>query len=256
MQLKKVEPGNFCWAELATKDQPGAKKFYSTVFGWKAHDELLGGGVSYTMLSKGDKNVAAIYNDTDPEVHPHWGLYIAVADVLKSTSKVKSLGGAVIAEPFDVMQAGSMSVIQDPSGAVVCLWQAKLHQGFEVIDEPGSTCWYELYTRDTAAATKFYAGLFGWTTKVSAHMDTYTEWLRDGKSIGGMMEISKDWGEYPPNWTVYFQIADVNATVAAVEANGGKLTMPIHPIPGTGQFAMMSDPQGAGFAVIELNQQG
>ena len=68
MHLTKVEPGNFCWAELATKDQAGAKKFYSKVFGWKTHDEMIGGGVIYTMVSKGEKNVGAqISGGGEPE---------------------------------------------------------------------------------------------------------------------------------------------------------------------------------------------
>jgi len=43
-------PGSFCWAELATTDGPGAKKFYGELFGWEALDSPVGPGMVYTML--------------------------------------------------------------------------------------------------------------------------------------------------------------------------------------------------------------
>jgi hypothetical protein len=45
-------PGSFCWAELATTDGPGAKKFYTELFGWEAHDSPIGPDMVYTMLTR------------------------------------------------------------------------------------------------------------------------------------------------------------------------------------------------------------
>jgi len=53
-------------------------------------------------------------------------------------------GGNVVKEPFDVMDVGRMPVIQDPTGAIVCLWKAKKHIGAGVVNEPGAITWHEL----------------------------------------------------------------------------------------------------------------
>ncbi|MBZ5557166.1 MAG: hypothetical protein LAO77_07810 [Acidobacteriia bacterium] len=62
-------------------------------------------------------------------VPPHWGSYIAVANADESVKKAKALGAKVFAEPFDVMDAGRMAVVQDPTGAVFHAWQPNKHSG-------------------------------------------------------------------------------------------------------------------------------
>jgi predicted enzyme related to lactoylglutathione lyase len=55
----------------------------------------------------------------------------------------------------------------------------------------------------------------------------------------------------PPCWTSYFQTADINATVAKVKSLGGATHVPPTPVPNVGQFAVLADPQGAVFAVLQ-----
>ena len=71
-------------------------------------------------------------------VPPHWNLYVTVEDVDATAGKVGEAGGQVLAEPFDVFDAGRMAVIADPSGAVLCLWQPGTNIGAEVVNEPGA----------------------------------------------------------------------------------------------------------------------
>ena len=66
------------------------------------------------------------------------------------------------------MDAGRMAVLQDPTGAVFQVWQAKNSIGAKILNEPGALCWTELTTTDTKAAEAFYTKLFGWTPKHSA----------------------------------------------------------------------------------------
>ena len=96
-------------------------------------------------------------------VPPHWNAYVTVANVDEAAKKAESLGAKVLAPPFDVMDYGRMAVLQDPTGAVFQVWQAKTHIGAQILNEPGALCWTELSTRDTKAAEAFYTKLFGWT---------------------------------------------------------------------------------------------
>src|SRR5437868_15338541 len=115
-------------------------------------------------------------------VPPHWTSYIAVASADAAVKRAQELGGRVLAPPFDVMDAGRMAVLQDPTGAVFQVWQPNKHIGAKIMNEPGALCWTELTTSDTKAAEAFYTKLFGWMPKHSAPAAVmeYTEF-----SVGG-----------------------------------------------------------------------
>src|SRR3954470_5147998 len=124
-------PGTFCWPELATTDQKSAVAFYRALFGWDLNERPIGPSESYSMFQLRGKPIAAAHTlQAEQRAHgvpAHWGTYISVANADESSKRVKDLGGTIIAEPFDVMDAGRMAVAQDPTGAVFMLWQAKRH---------------------------------------------------------------------------------------------------------------------------------
>jgi predicted enzyme related to lactoylglutathione lyase len=255
MEVTKHLPGTFCWVELATSDGPAAKKFYTSLFGWSFVDNPMGDAGVYTMLQKKGRDVGALY-PMGPEqkgIPPHWGSYVAVENANDAAAHAKELGATVMLEPFDVMEHGRMAVIQDPTGAVFSLWEPKSHIGARLVNEPGSFCWNELYTTDPARAADFYTGLFAWT-KDSKHMDfgEYVIFNFGGRNAAGMMKIPKEWGPVPPHWMVYFAVDDCDNTVEKAKSLGAQVTVPPTDIPEVGRFAMLTDPQGAGFSVIKL----
>jgi hypothetical protein len=252
-EVTRHEPGSFCWPELATTDPAGAKKFYAGLFGWTANDQPAGPDMVYSILQLGGRDAGALYElekaQQERGVPPHWNTYVSVESADDAAKKARELGAKVIAGPFDVMEAGRMAILQDPTGAVFCVWQAKNNIGARVINEPGALCWSELDTNDTDSAERFYTKLFGWTTKVSPE---YTEFDRGSTPIGGMMRIPKEWGDVPPNWLPYFAVSDCDATAAKAKELGGSVTVPPTDIPNVGPFAVLQDPQGAVFAVYRL----
>lgn len=254
-EVTKHDPGRFCWVELSTSDGPAAKKFYTTLFGWSFIDNPMGEAGVYTMLQKNGKDVGALYQ-MGPEqkgIPPNWGSYVAVANANDAAAHAKELGATVMLEPFDVMEHGRMAVLQDPAGAVFSLWEPKSHIGARVVNEPGSFCWNELYTTDPARVAEFYMGLFGWT-KDSKHTDMgeYVIFNLGDRNTAGMMKIPKEWGPVPPHWAVYFAVDDCDKSVDKAKGLGAKATVPPTDIPEVGRFAMLTDPQGAGFSVIKL----
>jgi predicted enzyme related to lactoylglutathione lyase len=255
MELTKHEPGTFCWVELATSDGPAAKKFYTSLFGWSFVDNPMGDAGAYTMLQKKGKDVGALYQMGPQQkgMPPNWGSYVAVENANDAAAHAKELGATVMLEPFDVMEHGRMAVIQDPTGAVFSLWEPKSHIGARVVNEPGSFCWNELYAPDPARAGDFYTGLFGWTKDVR-HMDygDYVIFNSGGRMAAGMMKTPKEWGPVPPHWLVYFAVDDCDKTVEKAKSLGAQVTVLPTDIPEVGRFAMLTDPQGAGFAVIKL----
>ena len=159
----------FRWPELATTDQKAGVAFYGALFGMGCQRAADRPGRAYSMFKLRGKEVAAACTMQAEErqlgVPPHWNAYVTVADADESAKQAQALGGKVLAPAFDVMDAGRMAVLQDPTGAVFQVWQAKQHIGAKILREPGALGWTELLTNDTAAAEKFYTQLFGWTAK-------------------------------------------------------------------------------------------
>ena len=126
-EVTKYPNGMPSWLDLGTTDLDGAEKFYGELFGWAADRQPAGEGMVYSMQSIGGKSVAGIYDQPqdqrDAGIPPNWLTYITVDDIEATAAKVAGAGGAVAAPPFDVMDAGRMSVISDPYGGVVALWQ-------------------------------------------------------------------------------------------------------------------------------------
>ena len=165
-QINEFRIGTFCWAELGTNDQPGAKAFYGNLLGWTAVDFPVGPDQFYTMFQIDERQVGAAYtlrpDQVEHGVGPHWMLYVAVENADVTTAKAESLGAKVLAPPFDVFDAGRMAVLVDPTGAAFSIWQAHKQIGFGVTGVPGTVCWADLTTPDPNAATNFYRSLFGW----------------------------------------------------------------------------------------------
>lgn len=117
-------------------------------------------------------------------------------------------------------------------------------------DYHGLPCWYELTTPDPLAAGAFYHAVIGWEVE-KAPMEGFEYFLaRQGTAmVAGMSKPAMP--GIPPNWLTYFAVSDCDATVAAMLADGAGQIVPPSDIPGTGRFAILSDPQGAVFGLLQ-----
>lgn len=251
--------GTFCWFELATRDQNGARTFYSKLFGYEPSDSPMGDGQTCTILKLAGRDAAALYamraQDHPPATPSHWLAYVAVENADAAAAKVKAAGGQVMLEPFDVMEHGRMAACVDPLGAAFAVWQAKQHTGIGVAGEHGAFAWCQLNapTGGRDKAKKFYTEALGWTFRDDPMPtgDAYTTWLGADGPRGGMMPMPSG-VEAPAHWLVYFATSDVDATAARTKELGGQCVVPPTDIPGMGRFAVLQDPQGAFFAVVKF----
>lgn len=257
-EFKKHVPGSFCWAEVATLQTKQTKTFYGQLFGWTFEDRPTGEFGVYTMCKLGGQELAGLF-ELPPEmqkqgVPAHWMSYIAVESADAAAQKIQQHGGKVLQGPFDVLEVGRMAVCQDPTGASFSIWQPKSHAGAGVMNEPGTPGWFELATKDVAKAEAFYKAVFGWSMHGGSDGGTYRELTPPGAACpqGGIMELRPEHGPQPPNWKIYFTVADCDACVMRALALGGKVHLPPMDIPKVGRFAVVADPAGATFALITL----
>lgn len=115
----------FVHIELTTSDPGKAKTFYGTLFDWKLEDIEMGPGFTYTMINVGEGTGGGLMQTPAPGVPTAWLPYALVSDVTASTAKAKSLGATVMKDVTEVPNAGSFSIILDPTGAAIGLWQPK-----------------------------------------------------------------------------------------------------------------------------------
>ena len=115
----------FVHVELATTDIDKAKTFYTSLFGWQLQDMDMGGGTSYTMINVGEGTGGGMMKHPVPGAPSAWLAYTLVDDVKAATAKAKSLGATIMRDVTEVPNAGSLSIIIDPTGAALGLWQPK-----------------------------------------------------------------------------------------------------------------------------------
>jgi predicted enzyme related to lactoylglutathione lyase len=241
-------PGTFSWADLATTDPEAAERFYTELFGWEGEDNPIPGGGTYTMLLKDGGYAAAL--SAGPEGQPaFWNAYVTVESADEGAARAKELGATVLMEPFDVLEAGRMAVIGDPTGAAFSLWEPRDSIGATIVNVPGAMTMTQLNTTDPGRALEFYSELFGWRSESVAGGDQPYWGIYLGDRLNaGLMQIPAG-APAPPHWLVYFGCDDVEAEAERVKELGGGVVVPPTEVPG-GKFLVAQDPQGAIFGLF------
>ena len=115
----------FVHVELATTDLDKAKSFYQSLFDWKLNEMDMGGGMKYTMIDVGEGTGGGMMKQMVPGAPSAWLAYVLVDDIEAATAKAKSLGATIMRDVMEVMDAGWLSIIIDPTGACLGLWKPK-----------------------------------------------------------------------------------------------------------------------------------
>lgn len=118
----------------------------------------------------------------------------------------------------------------------------------------GQICWYELTTKDSATAQEFYKNLLNWKFEQSPNSEMDYPYIypnNEPDSVGGVMQMTEEWGEIPSHWMTYIAVDDVDATCEKVKEMGGNVCVPPTDIP-VGRFSVINDPSGATFSIIKM----
>lgn len=114
----------FVHVELNTNDVAKAKRFYGELFDWKMEDVQMP-DFTYTMIDVGEGTGGGLMKNLIPGVPSFWLAYSQVDDIEAATRKAKSLGATVMKDVTEVMDMGWLSIIVDPTGAMLGLWKPK-----------------------------------------------------------------------------------------------------------------------------------
>lgn len=238
------------WIELLSADPDAAASFYEATLGVEVTEPKQEFGGYRDVLHDGQV-VAGLIREKVKGVSC-WRLWLRSDDIAATLAAVSAHGGEVLEGPEEVEGLGRRAVVRDPSGAETGVWELHGFPGIEVDNVPGGPCWYELRTTSRYAETvDFYREAFGWEIAVlSESGDFRMVTFGEEYAVAGIFDASSQ----PPEggisrWQVYFRVEDVDATAAAVTANGGTVTGQPEDTP-FGRMAYVADSTGAPFCVI------
>ena len=235
-------PGTPIWVDLACDDVEAAGRFYREVVGFEAEpgDPQFGGYA--TCLVRG-KRVCALAPKMDPRQPTGWTTYLHTPDAAATVAAAERAGGSVVSAPMQVGEFGTLAILQDPTGAVVGLWQPGTHPGAELVNEPGSWGWAHCNTPDPERAAAFYAEVFGIATEpMDVGGMAMLSLSVDGRPVAG---ISEPMGGAPGAWwSTDFVVDDCDAATEHARAAGAEVLVEPFDFP-FGRNAIIKDPQGA-----------
>jgi hypothetical protein len=239
-------PGTPCWVDYAAADIDQAKAFYTSVLGWAYTEGKPEFGGYLNALTKG-RLAAGLMPKMDDSQPSAWVTYFASDDAAATVAAIESAGGRTVAGPHPVGTLGTMVVAVDPHGAVFGAWQAGDHTGVQIYNEPGSLVWNEAAMDDPEAAQRFYSAVFGFRFDPVEGAGGYATFAVGDTPLGGLGGHAPG---SPQGWLVCFSVASADQAAAAVEAGGGKVQTAPMDTP-FGRFAMVEDPWGAAFELMQ-----
>ena len=243
------------WTTCLTRDVAAAMRFYGAVFGW-TFDVSEEGGYAVALLR--GREVAGIGPvPTDPQASPGWVMQVCVDDARAIAEAAHAAGGQVLSGPQDLSPATILTVLADPSGAVVCAGETVARIGAELVNESGAWSMGRLSTPDPAAVASFYGTLFGWQADAYGPVTLF----KLPGYVGGepMQPVPRDViavgapAPKPARWEMDFWVDDADVAAATALKHGGAvLSEPADQQQVPFRQATLADPDGSVFTVSAL----
>ena len=241
-------PGAVRWFGLLTEDAAAARTFYTDLFGWKMERTSTGG---YVAIRDGQPFAGITQiGRTTPEVNEStWLAGVVVSDLRVSVAAARRLGARVLRDVSRAEGFAQWAVVEDPQGAQVILMVPERPLGG--VQGPGNWVWAELWTTDQEASSRFYFQVIGWESVELDRPDgAYPTFQSAGEARAGLVPIEK--GAMEPGWAPYIGVADLEPTLVRAKKLGGEVLLEPNQEIYRGRVAVLADPTGVAFLVVEL----
>ena len=247
--------GKVIWQDLVTPNVAVAKGFYGGLFGWTFRD-LLAPYADYTVAMQGDQPVAGFLQRASSSSAQHqsaWLAFFAVADLDTAQRNATAHGAKLLAGPKDYPQRGRQAILRDPDGAVFALLASTHGDPPDALPAPGEWIWSSLHTGSPGGDAAFYQTLLGYDVfdqageagaeHVILSSEDYARASVNGYPAGAT--------RLHPHWLNFVRVLSVAETAAKVAGLGGKILVAPHLDRHGGQLAVVADPAGAAFGIME-----
>jgi predicted enzyme related to lactoylglutathione lyase len=248
--------GTPVWVDLQSSDPDGAAGFYRDLFGWEvaeATDEMGG----YAVATLDGTPVTAI-GPLPPMIaeaggRSTWTTYFVTDDIERAVAAASDQGGQVLVPPGELAPGVFLAIVADPTGAVFGLWQQEKGSPW-LRNQPGAVDWLELVADGYEESLPFYENVLQvGVSQMPMNAGVYTLFdVGDSNVAGAATPASPD---TPSHWLVYFQVADLDAAIERVLGLGGATLSLPESASGVGRWAVVVDPFGGAFALLEPERE-
>jgi predicted enzyme related to lactoylglutathione lyase len=247
--------GKVVWVDLVTPDLAGAKTFYSGLFGWTFRDVHVG-ATSYAVASLDGRPVGGLLQRPVPageKRRPAWLPFLAVRDVDAAKRVALDHGATLVTAAKDYPARGRQAVLADPQGAVFAILASRNGDPADVLTAPGEWIWSSLLVKDPDTDAAFYQTLFGYDVFDLPSDDGLEHVIlsADDYARASVNALPKDSARRRSHWLSFVRVVSATDAAAKVVALGGKVLVEPHVDRHGGQIAVVADPSGAPFGLME-----
>jgi predicted enzyme related to lactoylglutathione lyase len=250
--------GKVIWADLVTPDLAGAKRFYGALFGWTFND-IHTGDSDYSVALLDGRPVGGLFQHAvkaAEQRQPAWLTFVSVRDVAEAQRSILAHGGKLLAPPRVYAERGRQAVFADPQGAVFAVLQSSSGDPEDVLAAPGEWIWSSVIARDPDKDAAFYQEVFGYEVfdMPAADGSTHVELSSDDYARASVNPLPTGVGKRHPHWLNFVRVVSASDTAAKVEALGGRVLVKPFVDRHGGQVAVVADPAGAPFGLLEWTE--
>ncbi len=245
--------GKRIYAELVTPDVAAAKQFYGKLFGWTFQDYSQR-DIMFTEAALDGQVIGGMFQrPLPPGRHPGWISFIATGDLAKTDALAAQNGATLLLSPRPLANLGQEAVLADPQGAVFAVLQSSSGDPADLMADTGDWIWSSLITTDPEKDADFYKAVFGYEvyTLPDALDAQHLILASDKFARASINPIPSAWTNAKPRWLNYIRVDDATATCVKVTALGGRVLEQPHIDRHGGKVAVVADPQGAAFGLME-----
>jgi len=247
--------GKIVWADLITPNLAGAQAFYTGVFGWVVRDIHVG-NTDYAVASVDGRPIAGLVQRTIPtgeQKQSHWLTFLAVRNADAAVRTAAADGAKILSKPTTYRGRGRQAVLAGSDGAVFAVIESTSGDPGDFLAAPGEWIWSTLLTQDPDGAAKFYQSVFGYDAFDLPGEDGLQHVILSSQDYAraGINSLPKDTYHRHAHWLNFIRVDDAAATSAKAVALGGKILVAPRLDRHGGHIALLADPYGAPFGVLE-----
>ena len=248
--------GKVVFAELVTPDLAAAERFYGSLFGWTFQTSGAGRAAFTRAAAAGQVVAGLVQRDLPPGRSPAWLTCLATSDVDATDATALQHGAKMLYGPYDVAGIGRESVLADPQGAVFGLSAATAGDPPEQLAARGAWIWSSVIATDPETDAAFYKALLGYEIYPLADPgdDRHLILASGDFARASVNPIPSDRPGLHPRWLSYVRVDDVAASAARVQSLGGKVLVDPRLDRHGGRIAVVADPAGAPFGLMEWSE--
>jgi predicted enzyme related to lactoylglutathione lyase len=252
--------GKIVWDDLFTTDPASAVKFYTGLFGWTS-EEIVRPNRKYTVMSLDGRPIAGITmlpekiaEASGNTAHGRWVGFASVDDVSKATAAFSKAGGKVLFAVKELAQRGTQSIVETPDGVVLGLVHSSTGDPGDFKAESNEWVWSKFFVKDTASSSQLFHDALGYEVIPDIRQDKPDSFVLSSNDFArAALGPVPDRPNAKPGWLGFVRVESVDDTVAKAKGLGARVIVESIPGEGTGKMAILVDPTGAPFGVVQLD---